>query len=460
MSDTIQVVHWALERPCKLRQADAVQDPVLALTAVGRAQTYSDYLRRQSRGFGMFGDLCVTAITSADVPVHLKGRRVNYPCGGFVISDAFRDIGGGPGLTAMCRECPANTRGDRPAGCAGTLYQRPGSPETQAQLEGIISRLGLDAEFGEAFLPTTPVWYGLWARSPLSGPAVRLLRVIIGAMCEEDVAELEREGRAGTVRGDHLDELREFVRAAELAEANGLRLHVSLAPPGHTDLGWYTVFPHCPVCKAAARLPRWRREYPTALYACEACGTKYPPAETASSERDRYESSDLRDELGERFPAFARAYLVAQGLSDADAAEVVARNEARERERQQKLADVRRRARRQDQFVRAVLFAGLHPVDDRDEDDGGSDGDDTGRLALFDATEFAEVLRRCEDKGINVLFMLHRSKAEQQDRYERPDKTRPLELLARWQAEGCRERFAATFGVQDALLDAFTAAGE
>jgi hypothetical protein len=406
--------------------------------------------------------VCVTSYTTAQAPERLKDRSFTYPCDGFVIPDAFRDLGGAAGVLAMCGACPANAHPDRPAGCAGTLYQYPESAETQEQLERIIDRLGLADAVADAFPPTTPIWYGLWARSPLSPPAVRLLRTIIAAMRDEDARE------TGTVRERHLPKLDRFVRAAELAEERDLGLHVSMAPPGHTDFGWYTVFPHCPFCKAAARLERWKRSYPTRLYACHACGTQYPPAETASSTRDDYDRTDLRDVLDQRFTAFAASYLRAQGASEAEAAEIVESHEAWEREREERLERDRREARRQDRYIRAVLYAGLHPTyerdDDQDDDDDeqgeatdartGSADEETG-MAWFDAAEFAELLRRCQDRGVKVTWMFHRSASEELERSRSRLLARPLEVLAKWQAEGCREKFGAALRVAKEVLDAF-----
>jgi len=45
-----------------------------------------------------------------------------------------------------------------------------------------------------------------------------------------------------------------FEAACRRSVAEKIPLHVSLTPPGHTDLGWYTIFPHCPRCKAAAQV--------------------------------------------------------------------------------------------------------------------------------------------------------------------------------------------------------------
>src|SRR5262249_5925396 len=57
-------------------------------------------------------------------------------------------------------------------------------------------------------------------------------------------------------------DIRHFLNALEAAIRWELPVHVSLAPLGHTDFGWYTVFPHCPRCKANAPVGRWKERYP------------------------------------------------------------------------------------------------------------------------------------------------------------------------------------------------------
>jgi hypothetical protein len=463
MADTIQIVRWAIRQGCRLRADDAVVEPSAALSAVGAAQTYAGYLGATSDGFGVFGDVCVTGYTFAKGPKDRKGNSYRYPSDGFVISETFKDLGGVDGLGAMCRQCPANGTHDRPAGCAGTLYQRPFSDETQEQLERIIDRLGLSAEFAEVFPQTTPIWYGLWARSPVSRPAMRLLRLIIAAIYEEDAAAPEEMSRT------HLPELAAFVRAVRVAEERGLELRVSMAPPGHTDLGWYTVFPHCPFCKAEARLERWRRSYPTQLYVCEVCGTAYPPSEMASSTRDRYDRRELSEILGTRFRAFAKIYLQSFGATPAEADRIIDAQEAWERERKASIERDRLEARRQERYVRSVLYAGLHPsYDDDDEandvekpaepgkgDAGDDDNNKQTGFALFDAAEFAELLRRCHERGVKVTLMFHRSTSEDLDRWTFRAILKPLDVLAKWQSEGCGEKFGAGMQVPKAILDAF-----
>jgi hypothetical protein len=106
--------------------------------------------------------------------------------------------------------------------------------------------------------------------------------------------------------------------------------------------------------------------------------------------------------------------------------------------------------------VREVLYAGLHPVYKRDDDDTDADPADGGQ-ALFHSDEFLEVLRRCERLGIEVVTMTHDSAIEHLDRYELRHLHRPFELFAKWKAEGCNELFGGYFRAPDALVDAYLA---
>src|SRR5215831_14011467 len=172
-------------------------------------------------------------------------------------------------LFTMCGSCPANTVPADLAGCCGTLYQWPNSERTEAQIRNIIERLGIVEEVSTAFSATTPIWYGLWAVSPVPRPALPLLKTIISEMRAEDRRAMEASKKLDE---EQLRDFALFVRAVELAEKHLLPLHVSLSPLGHTDFGFYTVFPHCPFCKAATHTPHWQRKYPAALYTCHVCG--------------------------------------------------------------------------------------------------------------------------------------------------------------------------------------------
>jgi hypothetical protein len=262
-------------------------------------------------------------------------------------------------------------------------------------------------------------------------------------MREEDAAAAEpsdpREDR-------QLAEFDAFVRATQVALERGVPLHVSMAPPGHTDFGFYTVFAHCPLCKVGARGS-------SELYTCHVCATQYRPV--ASSERMEPWSGGLRSVLGAAFEQFAERYLVESGFTEAESREIVLLTEAGEVERKRKGEEIAARWRRNDAYVRAVLFAGLHPsyvrTDEGDEPAEGAATEST--TAMFSAAEFAELLARCERDGITLTSMFHHAADEEMERSAFRVR-RPSQQLAAWLAEGCSERFSATFRVPDELIPA------
>lgn len=450
MSDTIQVVSWTLGQTCALRSGAAYDVPHRALAAVSTAQQVAEYLDGPSDGFGIWGDVCVTGCSMTgfrgfeglfpDDNV-FDAFSGSYPESGFLISETLGHVGGSEGLRAMCGACPANTsRRGVPAQCVGTLYQ--GGRSVQAELESIIERLGLADAVAEHFLETTPIWYGLWTKSPLSNEAMRVLRRIARAMLDGKAVA----ARAPMALDSDVADLRAFARATELAEANGLPLFVQMSKPGHVDLGFHTTFPHCPTCKAEANLKRWQRKYPTELRACDVCGTVYSPAATASSERmnDEHEP-DLRQILGQqRFVAFAKEYLVSQGMTAAAAQQMVVEQEEKEERRRKDLAAVHRKHRLTDEYLHAHVFVGLSPV---------YDAEDTGKsFPRFTATDYAEVLRRCQKLGLRVISIWHMSDDGDMDRHRVCGTDAPEQILHDWRKEGCWGLFFGTFEVPDELL--------
>ena len=440
---------WALEESCALRKVGQSRLPRNAIDAVSRARSYSENLRRKASGFGIFGDIFVTGHTFGDRPQTDKKRPPPpYPADGFIISKEFAGPEGAADLFAMCGACRANTTRHEIAGCCGTLSQWPDSHETEEQIQGIISRLQLQEQMEKQFPRTTPVWYGLWAKSPVPPESLGTLRAIISAMREEDAREMEISKKADTRQ---LRDFSLFAKATELAEEGNMSLHVTLLPLGHTDFGIYTVFPHCPFCKASARIQRWQRKYPSTLYECHVCGRKYSPSETATSKRMDDEGPGLREVLGEnRFYQFAKEYLIAHGESSEEADAIVYETEAREKARQEKWREKAQLQLKKDAFLKDNVFAGIETVspprcfgDGQDEDLG----------FWFNCDAFAEVLRRCEAHVIGVNFMIHDSPDGNTDRQEMSRRiSDPLALLRQWLSEGCNGKFSAGYNVPEKLV--------
>jgi len=257
-----------------------------------------------------------------------------------------------------------------------------------------------------------------------------------------------------------------FVKATEIAEHCNIPLHVKLLPLGHTDFGWHTIFPHCPFCKATARVKRWERKYPTALYDCQVCGRKYSPAETAQSERMDEERDDLREMFEpSRFLAFVKAYLLAHGETSEDADAIIRETEAREAIRQEKLRVLQEGHKKKRAFLKEHIFKGLEattpPADCQDETPS----------CWYTGEVFTEILRRCDEYGVLVQIMIHDSIDGRMDRQESakisdkslleqegnrqklpPHIENPRELLRQWQGEGCDGKFMADYRVPDGIV--------
>jgi len=279
-------------------------------------------------------------------------------------------------------------------------------------------------------------------RSPLGRRTSEVMGAILGEFIRQRSTD-ESKDRSGPFGNEAL---LAFVRATKLAREHDLRLNVSMAPPGHTDFGHYTVFAHCPSCKAEADLERWQRRYPSESYVCKVCGREYSPAATASMEADKYESSSLRQTLGqERFENFARDYLIGRGFLPKHTERVLEAVRDSEAKREKLAAEARAKSERQDRFVRSVLYAGLSSKQ--------LDPREFGELPFFRADEFLKLLRRCKQYIVRVSFMLHESIESQMCLRSQSCDEDGEQVFSEWRKKGCDEWFGAYFIVPDSVLD-------
>lgn len=292
MADTLQVVNWFLRQACPFRQGPAVDTFFPAYQATQRLRAIDDAAGRGD----VYGDVCVTSV------VYSKAGK--GPGSGFRVSNAVAPAGGLADARRVCGGCPANaldaSRGEL-AGCWGYLLDGPGDLEVDAALRSALARHGLQGAHAAAFPKTRPLWPGLWITSPLNAAQLSILATIA-----PDLAVDERRGR----------DVMQFRRACELSAASGIPLYVAMAPPGHTDFGLSTTFPHCPRCKMGTG-ERWQKQYSTRQTTCRCCGHVFVPAETASTEEDGYEPEDLERMLppGE-FAALAAEWHRRHGSDD------------------------------------------------------------------------------------------------------------------------------------------------
>jgi hypothetical protein len=441
MADTIQVVLWALGQQCPLRQGADWQDPATAAKALADCRTYSRLRKREGRGFGVYGDVCVTSVTSA-LPGD-KNSRYDYPSSGFVLSSQFSSIGGLPSLHRLCGDCPANGDEGGIAGCVGSFHQALYSKELQEQLDRLIDRLGLASKLDAIFPQTRLQWFRFWIHSPIPVEGAALLQQLLEAVYEEDGQSYQSSGRSDYGQQAVLDA---FVKSLERSVSSNISLHVSLTPPGHTDFGWYTIFSHCPQCKAAAPVERWKRKYRDEEIECAICRAKYSPAKTHSAKRDNWELKQLRGLLGQaEFEKFAASCLVAQGASEMEAARIVQKHEEGERARRKKWAQKTEASRRHQRFVQKVIYHGLNNLSPRNHDEPAW---------LFSPEETEEIFRRCENHGGRVLYISHVSESGEHDEFLQVSwPTSAKKALQKLREKGCNEKFSVIVKIPQEVVE-------
>jgi formylglycine-generating enzyme required for sulfatase activity len=297
-----------MERKCAFRSGDGWFLPARTCTQLADLRTVASAEgdRRIVNG------VCVTSWTTER---DNAGTIHDIPCSGFRIEDRLGPVGGLGAALATCRACEANAKtelGIDVAGCFGHLDIWPDSEELDRQLWGVIEQRNLGDRLRAAFPVTTPLWYGFWINTPLRRVQAEFLQELLDAACDHDDPQDK--------------DVRHFLKALEAAIRWELPVHVSLAPLGHTDFGMYTVFPHCPRCKANAPVGRWQESYTEEPHECRVCGHTFVPDEHHSSERDGHDwgADGLERQLGEGgYEQFVRTFLLHRGCSVDQVEEVI-----------------------------------------------------------------------------------------------------------------------------------------
>lgn len=127
-----------------------------------------------------------------------------------------------------------------------------------------VPRTGLQALFPHR---TETWWLKFWIDSPLTPEQCAFLI----APFEQAIPQLGERWR-----NDYLAFL-EAMRQGRDAQGT---VHVERIPPGHVDLGYDTVFPHCPSCKSLS--PIWYGSGARQKINCPECGFVYIPEDTRS----------------------------------------------------------------------------------------------------------------------------------------------------------------------------------
>lgn len=157
------------------------------------------------------------------------------------------------------------------------MWVPPGRERPNEVLWDSIRRTGIESSLRAAFHVTDPLWYGFWVDSPLTREQCGLLSTLFTDL----VSAVPRYG----------DHLQAFIDALNVSMETNRELHVDLAPPGHSDMGWCTTFVHCPRCKAEGPFEPWQESYPSEEINCPTCGYSYSPAATHSTEREYFAES-------------------------------------------------------------------------------------------------------------------------------------------------------------------------
>lgn len=441
MSDTIQSVLWALGQKCPLKPTADWENPATVIRALSEARTYSSVRKQEERGTGIFGNVCVcyaTPVLPGAMPEG-KSPRYGYPYDGFVLSSQYSSIGGFLALDRFCGNCPANGDPGGIGGCVGSFHL-PLSSEEQQQLNRLIDRLGLGSKLDLYFPQIRLEWLRFWINSPIPAEVADTLLQLLKAVVDEN-----RQKSKARYESWREAQLRAFVRILERSIATNIPLSVSVTPPGHADMGWHTVFPHCPRCKAEAPVKRWKRKYPDAEIVCAICGAHYSPAKTHSATQDQSHDSRLRELLSQvEYELLAVRCLKVQGASEAEASEIVQKQEELERIRQEKIARNAEIARKHRRFIEKVIYLGLNNLHSRDDD--SSDW-------LFSPEDTAEIIRRCESCRGEVLYIWHQSESGEHDEsVHAPWPTSASKSLKELHENGCRDKFSVALKIPQDMV--------
>jgi hypothetical protein len=163
-----------------------------------------------------------------------------------------------------------------------------GKKSHKAVIAETIEQEGWSEQVTRIFPACSSLWHSFWMDSPLSLEQITFLLRLFALIADK--------------KDCTATSLTEFIRGLREADERRQVVYVDLSPPGHVDMGWTTVFPHCPRCKAEAPLPRWQHSYSTEPIICPVCRTHYRPAETYSCERYYYTDAVVCSTCYQKYP--------------------------------------------------------------------------------------------------------------------------------------------------------------
>ncbi|WP_339909116.1 hypothetical protein [Symmachiella dynata] len=306
MTGTYQWVKWALQRPCLFKTGPQWFSPKNTASQLLDLQLINS---GESEG-KLFDGIYVMCFKRK---VDANGVEFEIPELGHRLSASLIKDGLWKQAQHVCGQCEANVAKqemDEIVGCHGTLQIYPEWSGLDDVLRRIIEDKGLEARIRARFVETMPRWYGLWAMTPLSKEQCEILQILFGAWCDS---------------GGPVDNgIPEFLRALRVAIEKDIALQVSLAPPGHFDFGYRSVFSHCPRCKAGALYNPNRDDPGDDPRRCSVCGFEYSPKETGTTWELDHSLNLLINLLGqESYKEFARSYLMHYGVTSQKADELM-----------------------------------------------------------------------------------------------------------------------------------------
>ena len=123
------------------------------------------------------------------------------------------------------------------AGCTGWLPSSIDEVDLRQRVSQVVSAHEA-TELAAQFLPTEPVWYGLWSERSLVGLRLQVvLEIFKRAIAETPLPIVYTQ----------------FLNVLSKCADAGLALDCELVPPGSSDGLRWTVFPHCDRCKAISQ---------------------------------------------------------------------------------------------------------------------------------------------------------------------------------------------------------------
>lgn len=237
---TPEFIRWTLSRSCAVRDFDEATNP--------------ERTDRQLRSLRLYCEAVADGRQFEGVCLEPNIRDSSEPLG-FLSEEVLSTYGGAEQIQQWCSQCPANaakTTGTLSwAGCFGWFELSFLGDSLHQFVEDVIhtSNATLRTKIETNFLPTRPVWFGLWATSPLTE---------IQVQCHLEIADA-----LSAANGNVEKTLREWRATLVAARQFSLPLHVVHFPAGVVQNNRWFVPACCERCHATRENPR---------RPCPACG--------------------------------------------------------------------------------------------------------------------------------------------------------------------------------------------